>query len=137
MKYADLNYGDYFKVNDGTYIVAESFSGNKVAFRIDCKGCGRKGNFIDNDKVEYISVYEYDNPYLSNVGGSCRLDSAPIGQPLYISDTDEYIVKFTMTIAFWVSGKRAGKVAVVYTNNPMVKIVSKVYVRYCEEENEV
>lgn len=137
MKYADLNCGDYFKINDKTYIVGRTFSGNKISFRIDPKDCGHQCIFMGATEIEYTTVYEYNNPYLSDIGRSCRLDSAPIGQPLYIPDTDEYIVKYTQTIAFWVSGEKAGKMTVVYTDNPMVKIVSKVYARYCEEENEV
>ena len=42
MKYADLICGDYFKVNDHTYIVAESFFGDKISFQIDQKRCGIK-----------------------------------------------------------------------------------------------
>lgn len=137
MKYADLKCGDYFKVNDRTYIVANTFSNAKISFRIDKKGCGDQVIFMGTDEIEYTTVYEYDNPYLSDIGRSCRLDSAPIGQPLYIPDTDEYVIKFTQTIAFWVSGEKAGNVTVVYTDNPMVKIVSKVYARYCEGKNEI
>ena len=132
MKYADLKCGDYFKVNNRTYIVGNTFSNAKVSFRIDDRGCGRKVNFIDNDEVEYISTYEYNNPYLSNVGGRCRLDSAPMGQPLYAGETDEYIIKFTMTIAFFISGERAGLMTVVNVENPYVEIVNHVYVKYAE-----
>ena len=137
MKYADLQCRDCFKINDKAYIVSRTFSGNKISFRIDSKDCGHKCIFMDTTEIEYTTVYEYENPYLSNIGLSCRLDSAPIGQPLYIPDTDEYIVKFTATVAFWISGKQAGKMTVVNVDNPMVKTVNKVYVRYCEEENEI
>ena len=132
MRYADLNTGDYFQFHDSTYLVGKSFSGNKIAFRIDYKGCGHKETFIDSDEVEYISTYEYNNPYLSNVGGRCRLDSAPMGQPLYAGETDEYIIKFTMTIAFFISGERAGLMTVVNVENPYVEIVDHVYVEYTE-----
>ena len=132
MKYADLNCGDYFKLNDRVYIVCNTFSGNKISFRIDPKDCGHKCIFNGTDEVEYISTYEYNNPYLSNVGGRCRLDSAPMGQPLYAGETDEYIIKFTMSLAFFVSGERAGLITVVNVENPYVEIVDHVYVKYAE-----
>ena len=59
-------------------------------------------------------------------------NSAPYGQPLYIPDTDEYIVKFIQTTAFFVSGENAGKIIFVHTYNPKVQIVDKVHVQYCE-----
>lgn len=132
MRYADLKCGDYFNVGDGTYIVCKSFSGSKIAFRIDRKSCGYKYTFKDTNEVKYISVYEYNNPNLSNVGGRCRLDSAPIGQPLYARETDEYIIKFTMTIAFFISGERAGLMTIVNVENPYVEIVDHVYIEYAE-----
>lgn len=132
MKYADLNVGDYFKYKNHIYITAQSFSGSKINFCLDEKDCGHKYIFADNDEVEYLSYYKYVNPYLSNVGGRCRLDSAPIGQPLYAGETDEYIIKFTMTIAFFVSGERAGLMTVVNVENPYVEVVDHVYVEYDE-----
>lgn len=132
MKYRDLNTGDYFKYENRTYIIAQSFSGNKIAFRIDKYGCGRKDIFVDDDEVKYLPYYRYVNSYLSNVGGRCQLDSAPMGQPLYISETDEYIIKFTTTISFFVSGERAGLMTIVNVENPYVEIVDHVYVEYSE-----
>lgn len=132
MKYADLNCGDYFKVNERTYIVGESFFGDKIPFQIDQKGCGLKCFFRGSDEVKYTTTYEYDNPYLSNIGQFCNLNSAPYGQPLYIPDTDEYIVKFIQTTAFLVSGENAGEIIFVHTYNPKVQIVDKVHVQYCE-----
>lgn len=132
MKYAELNIGDYFQFYGNTFIIVQSFSGSKIAFCIDKNNCGHKCVFNDNDKVEYLSYYKYANPFLSNIGGQCRLDSAPIGQPLYIPETDEYIIKFTRTIAFFVSGERAGLTTVVNVENPMVVIVDHVYTEYSE-----
>lgn len=132
MKYRDLNVGDYFKCKNRIYITAQSFSGSKITFRIDENDCGRKDVFADDDEVEYLPYYRYFNPYLSNIGGRCRLDSAPIGQPLYAGETDEYIIKFTMTIAFFVSGERAGLMTVVNVENPYVEVVNHVYTEYTE-----
>lgn len=132
MKCGELKCGDLFKYKDRTYITAQTFGGSKAYFRIDEKGCASKDVFDDIEEVEYISTYEYNNPYLSNVGGRCRLDSAPMGQPLYAGETDEYIIKFTMTIAFFISGERAGLMTVVNVENPYVEIVDHVYVEYAE-----
>jgi len=132
MKYRELNIGDYFQYHGHTFISAQSFPGSKIVFGIDKNNCGCKCVFNDDDEVEYLSYYKYTNPHLSNVGGSCRLDSAPIGQPLYIPETDEYIIKFTTTIAFFASGERAGLMTVVNVENPMIAIVDSVYTEYKE-----
>lgn len=127
MKCGELKCGDLFKYKDRTYITAQTFGGSKAYFRIDEKGCASKDVFDDIEEVEYTSSYEYNNPYLSNIGRACRLDSAPIGQPLYVKDTGDYIIKYTMTFAFWVSGEKAGLMTIVNVDNPMVIITDRAY----------